>query len=259
VLTKRIVVCLDVRNGALAKSVKFVDTRDIGDPVAKAREYYEQGVDELVFYDISAAPEGRGIMIDTVSRVAAQIFVPFSVGGGVRTVEDATALRLAGAEKINVNSAAVERPALIDECAAAIGSQSTVLAVDVRRAAPGVTPSSFEIVTHGGRRATGKDALAWVCEGVSRGAGEIVVNSIDADGTKAGYDLELTRQVADAVPVPVIASGGAGTVEHIYQVLSEGRADAALVASVVHFGLLTIAEIKRSLAARGVPVRGPFA
>jgi imidazole glycerol-phosphate synthase subunit HisF len=256
VLTKRIIVCLDVRNGALAKSVKFVDTRDIGDPVAKAREYYEGGVDELVFYDISATHEGRGIMLDIVSRVAEQIFVPFSVGGGVRSVADASALRLAGAEKINVNSAAIDRPALIDECAAAIGSQSTVLAIDVRRAPRSADlPSGFEIVTHGGRRPTGRDALAWVHEAVERGAGEVVVNSIDADGTKAGYDLELTGEVVSRVPVPVVASGGAGSLEDIYEVLATAGADAALVASVVHFGQLTIGQIKESLAGRGIAVR----
>jgi len=256
VLTKRIVVCLDVRDGKLAKSVKFVDTKDIGDPVEKARQYYEQGVDELVFYDISASHEGRGIMLETVNRVAEQIFVPFSVGGGVSSVSDATALRLAGAEKINVNSSAVARPALIDECAYAIGDQSTVLAMDVRRTTKtDALPSGFEIVTHGGRRPTGKDALAWAREGVSRGAGEIVVNSIDADGTKAGYDLELTRAVTEAVPVPVVASGGAGTFEHIYQVLTEGKADAALLASVVHYGEMTIGQVKQSLAARGIAIR----
>jgi imidazole glycerol-phosphate synthase subunit HisF len=256
VLTKRIIACLDVRNGALAKSVKFVDTRDIGDPVAKAREYYEGGVDELVFYDISATHEGRGIMLDIVSRVAAQIFVPFSVGGGVRSVADASALRLAGAEKININSAAIDRPGLIDECASAIGNQSTVLAVDVRRVPRGAsTPSGFEIVTHGGRRPTGRDALAWVHEAVERGAGEVVVNSIDADGTKAGYDLELTGEIVTRVPVPVVASGGAGSLDDIYQVLATAGADAALVASVVHYGELTIGQIKESLAGRGIAVR----
>jgi cyclase len=256
VLTRRVIACLDVRNGALAKSVKFVDTRDIGDPVAKAREYYEGGVDELVFYDISATHEGRGIMLDIVSRVAAQIFVPFSVGGGVRSVDDASALRLAGAEKINVNSAAIARPALIDECAAAIGSQSVVLAVDVRRVPrAAATPSGFEAVTHGGRRPTGRDAIAWVREAVERGAGEVVVNSIDADGTKAGYDLELTGEVVSRVPVPVVASGGAGKLDDIYEVLATARADAALVASVVHYGELSIRQIKESLASRGIPVR----
>ncbi len=255
-LTKRIIACLDVRYGALAKSVKFVDTRDIGDPVAKAREYYEGGVDELVFYDISATHEGRGIMLDIVSRVAAQIFVPFSVGGGVRSVADASALRLAGAEKININSAAIDRPQLIDECASAIGNQSTVLAVDVRRVPRAAgTPSGFEIVTHGGRRPTGRDAIAWVHEAVERGAGEVVVNSIDADGTKAGYDLELTGEIVRRVPVPVVASGGAGSLDDIYEVLATAGADAALVASVVHYGELTIGQIKESLAGRGIAVR----
>ncbi len=255
-LSKRLIVCLDVRAGKLAKSVKFVNTRDIGDPVSKAREYYEDGLDELVFYDITASSDERNIMIDVVEEVAAQVFIPFSVGGGIRTIEDATRLRMAGAEKINVNSAAVVRPELIAECAHALGSQSTVLSMDVRQAAVSTElPSGYEIVINGGRTNTGKDALAWARQGEALGAGELVVNSIDADGTREGYEIRLTRQIADAVSIPVIASGGAGKPEHLYEVLTEGGADAALVASMVHFGEYTCRELKEYLAGRGLKVR----
>ena len=255
-LSKRLIVCLDVRAGKLAKSVKFVDTRDIGDPVSKAREYYEDGLDELVFYDITASSDQRNIMIDVVEEVAAQVFIPFSVGGGIRTIEDATRLRMAGAEKINVNSAAVMRPELISECAHALGSQSTVLSMDVRQTdVSGELPSGYEIVINGGRTGTGKDALAWARQGELLGAGELVVNSIDADGTREGYEIRLTRMIADAVSIPVIASGGAGKPEHLYDVLTEGGADAALVASMVHFGEFTCRELKEYLAGRGLKVR----
>jgi cyclase len=256
VLKKRVIACLDVRDGKLAKSVKFVDTRDIGDPVEKARLYYEQGLDELVFYDITASSERREIMIDVVERVAAQVFIPFSVGGGIRSVADATKLRLAGAEKVNVNTAAVEDPALIARCAEAIGSQSTVLSMDVLRVdANERTPSGYEIVVHGGRTRTGRDALAWAREGERLGAGELVVNSIDADGTREGYELRLTRMISEAVRIPVIASGGAGEPEHLVEVLTEGRADAALVASMLHYGQTTVGDLKRHLRARGIDVR----
>jgi cyclase len=258
VLSKRVIACLDVRDGKLAKSVKFVDTKDIGDPVEKARQYYRDGLDELVFYDITASSDGRGIMLDVVERVAAEVFIPFSVGGGIRSVDDATKLRLAGAEKINVNSAAVKDPDLIRRCSDAIGAQSVVLSMDVRRTEPtSQIPSGYEIVINGGRTPVGRDALAWAREGERLGAGELVVNSIDADGTREGYELRLTRLIADAVGIPVIASGGAGKPEHLYEVLTEGHADAALVASMVHYGDYTVSELKEYLKGRGVKVRIP--
>ena len=255
-LSKRVIACLDVRDGRLAKSVRFVDTQDIGDPVAKARAYYQDGLDELVFYDITASSERRGILLDVVEKVAAQVFIPLSVGGGIATVADATDLRLAGAEKINVNSAAVRRPALVAECADAIGGQNVVLSMDVRRAARDLElPSGYEMVIDGGRRPMGIDALAWALEGERLGAGELVVNAIDADGTRAGYELELTRMLSEAVRIPVIASGGAGRPEHLYDVLTDGKADAALVASMVHYGHYTVSGLKEYLHRRGVKVR----
>lgn len=254
-LSKRVVSCFDVRDGKLVKSIKFVNTKEIGEVLGRAREYYEDGLDELVMYDITASSDGRNIMLETVEAVAAEIFIPFSVGGGIRSVDDATSLRWAGAEKINVNTAAVERPELIREISEAVGAQSTILSIDVLRVSDRKSPSGFEIVTHGGRNNTGKDALAWAREGERLGAGEIVVNSIDADGTKDGYDLELTRAVAEAVSVPVIASGGAGKPEHLYQVLTEGGADAALIASMVHYGEYKISELKQYLHDRGVKIR----
>ncbi len=255
-LSKRLIACLDVRDGKLAKSIRFVDTQDIGDPVSKAREYYEDGLDELVFYDITASSDKRRIMLDVVESVAEQVFIPLSVGGGVRCVADATDLRLAGAEKINVNTAAVERPGLIAECAQAIGNQNVVLSMDIRAVgADRGCPSGYEIVIHGGRTPTGRDALAWALEGEHLGAGELVVNSIDADGTREGYELNLTRMLAEAVRIPVIASGGAGKPEHLYDVLTEGRADAALVASMVHYGDYRISELKSYLHHRDVKMR----
>jgi cyclase len=255
-LSKRLVACLDVREGNLAKSVKFVDTKDIGDPVEKAIEYYDDGLDELVFYDITASSDKRDIMIDTVEEVASKIFIPFSVGGGIRSVADATKLRMAGAEKINVNTAAVKRKELISECAYAVGSQSTILSMDVKQVekSSGI-PSGYEIVINGGRTPMGIDALAWAIEGEKLGAGELVVNSIDADGTKAGYEINLTRMIAEAVSIPVIASGGAGKPEHLYEVLTEGKADAALVASMVHFGEYKCSELKQYLHDRGIKMR----
>lgn len=255
-LSKRIIACLDVRNGNLAKSIKFVNTRDIGDPVAAARKYYEDGIDELVFYDITASSDKRDIMIDVVSRVASQIFIPFSVGGGLRSAADCTAVRLAGAEKVNVNTAAVADPQLIADAAAGLGSQAVVLSMDVLRVgASAHVPSGYEIVTHGGRTRTSIDALEWAKKGERLGAGELVVNSIDADGTKEGYELNLTRMIAEAVGIPVIASGGGGRPEHLYDVLTAGKADAALIASILHYGEYTVADIKRYLRNRGIKVR----
>jgi cyclase len=255
-LSKRIISCLDVRDGKLAKSVKFVDTKDIGDPVVQAKKYYEEGLDELVFYDITASSERRDIMIEVVSRVAEQVFIPFSVGGGLRTVKDCSRVLLAGAEKINVNSAAVKRPELIAEASYAFGAQAVVLSMDVLRVAPSLQiPSGYEIVINGGRTPMGIDAIEWAKRGEELGAGELVVNSIDADGTKDGYEINLTRTIAEAVSIPVIASGGGGTPEHLYAVLTEGKADAALVASMLHYGEYTVGEIKRDLAARGLNIR----
>ena len=255
-LSKRIIACLDVRDGNLAKSIKFVETKDIGDPVAKAREYYEDGLDELVFYDITASSDKRNIMLDVVESVAKQVFIPFSVGGGIRSVEDANKLLWAGAEKINVNSAAVQRPDLIDECSHAVGAQNVVLSVDIAQVdVSDRVPSGYEVVINGGRTPTGLDAIAWVVEGEQRGAGELVVNSIDADGTREGYELKLTRMVAESVGIPVIASGGAGEPEHLYDVLTEGKADAALVASMVHYGDYTVSGLKRWLSNKGIKVR----
>lgn len=255
-LSKRIISCLDVRDGKLAKSIKFVDTQDIGDPVAKAKDYYAQGLDELVFYDITASSEGRGIMLDVVSRVAEQVFIPFSVGGGLRTVEDCSRVLLAGAEKVNVNSAAVKRPELISEVSKAFGAQAVVLSMDVLRVEKSAQiPSGYEIVINGGRTPMGLDAIAWAKRGEELGAGELVVNSIDADGTKQGYELTLTRLIAEAVHIPVIASGGGGKPEHLYNVLTRGRADAALVASMLHYGEYTVGQIKEYLVERGVKVR----
>ena len=255
-LSKRLIVCLDVREGKLAKSIKFVDTKDIGDPVAKARQYYQDGADELVFYDINASRANRDITLKFVEAVAAQIFIPFSVGGGIRSIEDATKLRLAGAEKVNVNSAAVQRKELISEIAGAIGVQSTVLSMDIKKT--GKTkkiPSGYEIVINDGTVATGLDAIEWAKTGEKFGAGELVVNSIDADGTKDGYELTLTRMIADSVVIPVIASGGAGKPEHLYDAFTLGHADAALVASIVHYGEYTCRQLKDYLHSRGIKVR----
>ena len=255
-LSRRLIACLDVREGKLAKSVRFVDTIDIGDPIEKARQYYHDGIDELVFYDINASREERDIDIEFVEKVAAQIFIPFSVGGGIRSVEDATRLRLAGAEKVNLNTAAVKRKELITEIAGAIGSQSTVLSMDVRRVS--ITreiPSEYEIVINDGVTPTGIDALRWARLGEELGAGELVVNSIDTDGTKEGYELKLTRMVADAVGIPVIASGGAGEPEHLYRAFTEGHADGAIVASIVHYGEYSCRQLKEHLHNRSVKVR----
>ena len=255
-LTKRLISCLDVRDGKLAKSVKFVNTIDIGDPVERAEKYYHDGLDELVMYDITASSDHRNIMIDVVSEVASKIFMPFSVGGGLRTVEDCSQVLLAGAEKINVNSAAVKNPQLIADASQAFGAQCVVLSMDVRRCEKSdAIPSGFEIVINGGRKPMGIDAIQWARKGEALGSGELVVNSIDADGTKEGYDIELTRLIAETVSIPVIASGGGGKPEHLLEVLTEGKADAALVASMLHYETYTVSEIKEYLYGKGVPIR----
>ncbi|MFH1489959.1 MAG: imidazole glycerol phosphate synthase subunit HisF [Pseudomonadota bacterium] len=255
-LSKRIIPCLDVRNGKLTKGIKFQGNVEIGDPVTVAEQYYEQGADEIVFYDITASSEGRDIMIDVVRRVAERIFIPFSVGGGIRSVDDMRRVILAGAEKVSVNSAAVENPSLISEGARAFGNQCIVLGMDVKQVEPSTrTPSGYEIVVHGGRKYTGIDALWWAKEAERLGAGEICLNSIDADGTQDGYEITLTALISGSVGIPVIASGGAGKPEHLADVLTKGRADAALIASMVHYRTYTIAEIKNYLAGSGVKVR----
>ncbi len=255
-ITKRIISCLDVRDGRLAKSIKFVDTKDIGDPVTTARKYYLEGLDELVFYDITASSDRRDIMIDVVSKVAEQVFIPFSVGGGLRSVDDGMKVLLAGAEKVNYNSAAVKNPQIIKDAAHAFGVQCVVLSMDVKKVEPtGNIPSGYEIVINGGRTPMGIDAIEWARRGEELGAGEIVVNSIDADGTRAGYELTLTRMIAEAVGIPVIASGGGGSPEHIYDVLTKGKADAALVSSILHYGEYTIRQIKEYLVKKGLNIR----
>ncbi len=256
-LAKRIIPCLDIRDGRVVKGVNFVNLRDAGDPVEQARRYEAEGADELVFLDISATPEGRATTVELVARVAAQVFMPFTVGGGIRTVEDIRRLLLAGADKVSVNSAAVRNPDLLTEAAERFGSQCIVLAIDAKRVSAPGEPPRWEVYISGGRIPTGLDAVAWAVEGVRRGAGEILLTSIDADGTLQGYDLELTRAVVEAVPVPVIASGGAGKPEHFAQVLRDAGADAALAASLFHDGVLSIPELKAYLHRQGIPVRLP--
>jgi cyclase len=255
-LSKRIIPCLDVRNGLLTKGIKFQGNIDIGDPVEAARAYYEQGADEIVFYDITASSDGRDIMIDVVRRVAETIFIPFSVGGGIRTVEDMRRVILAGAEKVSVNSEAVQNPLIITEGARAFGSQCIVLGMDVKKVERSTkVPSGYEIVIQGGRKYTGIDALWWAKEAERLGAGEICLNSIDADGTRSGYEIDLTAMISTNVQIPVIASGGAGQPEHLLEVLTRGRADAALIASMVHYKTHTISDIKAYLDKQGVKMR----
>jgi imidazole glycerol-phosphate synthase subunit HisF len=249
-LAKRIIPCLDIKDGRVVKGVNFINLRDAGDPVEQARVYDEQGADELVFLDISATHEGRRTTLELVGRVAETVFMPLTVGGGIREVQDMRNLLLAGADKISLNSAAVKRPELLSEGAARFGAQCIVLAIDARR-----TESSWQVFVNGGRVPTGIDAVEWALRGVELGAGEILLTSMDADGTLAGYDLELTRKIAEAVSVPVIASGGAGTPSHFAEVLTEGKADAALAASLFHDGKLKIPDLKRDLQNRNVPVR----
>jgi len=251
--TKRIIPCLDVDQGRVVKGVRFVGIRDAGDPAECARVYHQQGADELVFLDITASAEARPILLEAVRKTADEVFLPLTVGGGIRSVENARELLRAGADKVSLNTAAVQRPDLISEVAEAFGCQCVVLAIDARRR---TGTSGWEVTTHGGRQSTTLDALAWAREGVQRGAGEILLTSMDADGTKAGYDLELTRTISSAVEVPVIASGGAGSPRHFAEVLGEkGGADAALAASLFHFGELTVPQVKDYLMEQGIPVR----
>lgn len=249
-LRRRIIPCLDVDAGRVVKGVRFVDLTDEGDPVELAARYSAEGADEITFLDITASHEGRETMLEVVRRTAAEVFVPLTVGGGVRSVDDMRAVLRAGADKVTVNTAAVQRPSLLRECAAAFGSQCVVLAVDARRSATG-----WEVHTHGGRRRTGRDAVAWAAAGAKLGAGEILITSMDRDGTKSGYDLGLLEGVRAAVDVPVIASGGAGSPDDMVEALAPGRADAVLAASIFHRGEHPIPEVKRRLAAAGIPVR----
>jgi cyclase len=255
-LSKRIIPCLDVREGKTTKGIKFQNNVDIGDPVDMARFYYEEGADEIVFYDITASHEKRNIMLDVVKRVAETIFIPFSVGGGIRSVDDMRNVLLAGAEKISVNSAAVKNPEIISQGANAFGSQCVVLGMDVKYVGQKEhIPSGYEIVINGGRKYMGIDALEWAVRGQEAGAGEICLNSIDADGMREGYELKLTALISENVDIPVIASGGAGIPEHLADVLTKGKADAALIASMVHYGHYSISDIKAHLASSGIRVR----
>jgi cyclase len=256
-LTRRIIPCLDVKNGRVVKGVTFVNHIDAGDPVALAELYDREGADELVFYDITASSDERAIMADVVERTAEQVFIPLTVGGGIRTVEDMYRMLRAGADKVSINTAAFYNPQLIEDGAKRFGSQCVVLSIDARCVSQAGEPARWEVWTHtgGAGRETRKDAVAWAHEGVERGAGEIVINSIDADGTRAGYDLELLQAVADAVSAPVIASGGAGTLQHMLDAVTVGKADAALAASIFHFGTYTIQQAKDYFAEQGVPVR----
>ena len=249
--TKRIIPCLDVNNGRVVKGVNFVDLKDAGDPVEIAKAYDAAGADELVFLDITASCEERDTVVDMVRQVAANVFIPFTVGGGIRTVDDFKKLLREGADKISVNSAAIDRPELITEAAEKFGSQCVVVAIDAKRREDG----GWNIYKHGGRLDTGIDAIEWAEKVERLGAGEILLTSMDCDGTKAGYDIELTRAIADAVSIPVIASGGAGTKEHFYQALTDGKADAALAASLFHYKELEIADLKQYLKERGISVR----
>ena len=250
-LAKRIIPCLDVRDGRVVKGVNFVNIRDAGDPVALAKFYSDQGADEIVFLDITATSDKRDTVADVVERTASQVFVPRTVGGGIRTREDFQRLLRAGADKISVNSAAVQDPTLISRAAERFGSQCVVLAIDARKR----TDGTFEVVTAGGRTPTGLDAVEWAQQGEALGAGEILLTSMDADGTKAGFDLEMTRAVTQAVSIPVIASGGCGTLEHFAQVFQETGCDAALAASLFHFGELTVPQVKDFLRGKNIPVR----
>lgn len=255
-LAKRVIPCLDVHAGQVTRGVRFGraeagELRDVGDPVELAVRYNDQGADEMVFYDITASAQDRAAMLDVIERVADRCFMPLTVGGGIRTVEGMNAMLKAGADKVSINTAAIATPGLIREGAEKFGSQCIVVSIDAKR----VGPERWEVFSHGGRTATGMDAVAWARRAVELGAGEIVLNSIDADGTKAGYDLEIIRRISEAVNVPVVASGGAGRLEHMVAVLAEGKADAVLAASVFHFGQYTVGQVKKFLAEHHIPVR----
>jgi cyclase len=255
VLGARVIPCLDVDAGRVVKGINFVGLRDAGDPVELAARYDAEGADELVFLDITASSDARDTIVEVVARTAEQVFIPFTVGGGVGDVDDVRRLLRAGADKVSLNTRAVARPEIVAESAAEFGSQCVVVAIDARRATTARGAPAWEVYTHGGRKPTGLDAVSWAEEVVRLGAGEILLTSMDRDGTKAGYDCELLRAVAEAVPVPVIASGGVGTLEHLYQGLAEGGASAVLAASIFHFGQHSVAEAKEYLASRGIPVR----
>ena len=257
-LTRRIIACLDVRNGRVVKGIQFVDLIDAGDPAALAARHAQEGADEIVLLDITATQEGRGTLLETVRRTAQALFVPFTVGGGIRTAADAAAVFEAGADKVSINSAALDNPALIGAIGASFGAQAVIVALDVRRNPDAADPiAEARVYTHGGRKDTGRTVVVWAKEAESRGAGEILLTSMDADGTRAGFDCELTAAVSQAVRIPVIASGGAGTVAHFADVFGAGKADAALAASIFHFGVSSARSLKESLAQQGIPVRLP--
>jgi len=258
VLTKRIIACLDVNAGRVVKGVQFIDIVDAGDPAELALRHAEAGTDEIVLLDITATHEERGTLIDTVRRTARQLFVPFTVGGGIRAVEDAAAVFDAGADKVSINSAAIARPELIGEIGNKFGAQAVIVAIDARRSREGGDAvANAEVYVSGGRKRTGRKVLEWAREAEARGAGEILLTSMDADGTRAGFDCDLTARVSEAVQIPVIASGGAGTADHFADVLLQGKADAALAASIFHFGIANVRALKEEIAKRGVPVRLP--
>lgn len=254
-LAKRIIPCLDIDKGRVVKGVKFLDIRDAGDPVEIARRYDDQGADELVFLDITASAEKRETLFDVVEQVAGQVFIPLTVGGGVRTPADVRRLLSAGADKVSINTAAVTNPELVGEASARFGAQCIVVAMDVKRVNKKNEPPRWEIFTHGGRKSAGINALEWARKMAELGAGELLVTSMDRDGTKSGFDLEITRAISDAVSIPVIASGGVGTLDHLYEGVTQGGADAVLAASIFHFGEHRVQDAKRYLSERGVPIR----
>ena len=257
-LTKRIIACLDVREGRVVKGVQFIDLVDAGDPAELAKRHAAAGADEIVLLDITATHEGRGTLLDTVRRTAKELFIPFTVGGGIRSADEASAVFDAGADKVSVNSAAIADPSLIDAIGRSFGAQAVIVAIDARRAADNADPvGQAEVFVSGGRTRTGRQVIEWAREAEARGAGEILLTSMDADGTRAGFDCELTARVSEAVEIPVIASGGAGTAEHFAEVFQAGKAHAALAASIFHFGIADVRALKQELALRGVPVRLP--